>query len=106
MSGFYEVTAAFVDGGGRQIPGRARNGQSDHESSHRRPHPHEGLGYHRPTTAALRPTGSAPRSSPGEPTNGPSDRRQATQSDHGLRGTQGGSLHPTEFTRELGRDQG
>src|SRR5664280_3268450 len=65
MSGFYEVTAASVDGGGRQIPGRARNGQSDHESSRRRPHPHEGFGYHRPMTAALRPTGSAPRSSPG-----------------------------------------
>lgn len=31
MSGFYEVTAAPVDGGGRQIPTRARVGQPNHE---------------------------------------------------------------------------
>ena len=50
-----------MDGGGRQIPTKARIGQPIHESSRRRPHPQEGLGHHRPGVDPLRPTGFATR---------------------------------------------
>jgi hypothetical protein len=59
MSGFYEVTAASVDGGGRRIPGKALDGQVDQESSRRHPHPHKGSGRHRPDRHLRSPSGLA-----------------------------------------------
>ncbi len=43
-----------MDGDGRQIPTRAQTGQPDHESSRRRPHPHDGPGRHPTAAATLR----------------------------------------------------